>query len=318
MTISAELQWDEGSYTLTNNSSSLNLKYFVTSDQPNVDTRDTAMQWLFRNTPFQLYGRIRDSINLEELITDINNANVKEKIWGATVNYVHENEKEDPELQEQQVRISIRSGTGSNERLLYSSRLVDEAAVKGYKFKGTKAARLLNLKSDNDKENATMFVAEGINIPVGTVELVIETLQSNLTMTQGYLVNGALYAGQQRVNDQNWRGFPRGSVRLLNMDAKQRASDEGDTNQNNQPWEVTFTASYNPPTSLSELNGNLPPGLEGNKFTSGKEGWHYLDVLYVDQRVKLDGPVEFLIPLARRAAIHQIYDYLNFGFALRI
>ena len=67
------------------------------------------------------------------------------------------------------------------------------------------------------------------------------------------------------------------------------------------------------------LNENLAPGLvQGpDRFTLDKKGWHYLDTLFVDNVVNFGG-FDFKMPVARRMAIQQIYDEINFSNELYI
>lgn len=324
MTVTGLIQWDEGPISIDQASADCELRYFLYSDDPDNDDRGTAINWLAANAPDTLYGLVLTEVDVVEQIADNNNASVQERIWAGTARYKNRGAKKPKELTsdgDSGPRISIRSGTGGTITQLYSRSMVEEIyAVDEYKFAGgtQKIERLLNVESDNSEDTGTMFIARGIDVPIGTVEIVVELVIANSSVTAGYLVNASNYAAKQVINASDWRGFPAGCVKILNVDGKQRGGSSGSTDDNPEDWEVTYTLSFQPLTTKDQLNANLPPGLEGKTFTKDKRGWDYLDVLFVDTEVAApaNANFKFIIPSARRAAIQKLYEEINFTAVL--
>lgn len=323
MAITGLLRWDEGPISVEQADADCELRYILKSDDPGNDDRGSCISWLVDNAPATLFGLYLTSVEVGEQIYDNNNLVIQERAWSGVAKYKTPGKKKPKELKKDEVRLSIRSGTGGSIKQLYSRAMVEEIyADPEYKFSGGTfgAHRLLGLESDNNEDNGAMFVAKGVDIPVGTVELVVELVLAHNTIAAGYLINASDYAARQVINSVDWRGFPAGCVKLLNIDAKQRGAQSGDSNKNPEDWEVTYTMAFQPYVTAAQLNAARPPGLEAKAWTQDKRGWDYLDILYIQTEFPApNSPAfKFLLPIAKRAAIQKIYEEINFFAVLQI
>jgi hypothetical protein len=323
MAVTGELQWDLGPLTVSN-SSTTELHYILTSDDPANDERDDAAVWMINNAPQWVYGLVMAQVDVPEMLHDAPLATPPLKQWSGVVRYKNPDRVSPKPLEEKnppdnEIRLSIRSGTGESNNRLYSKELVEEVFEPGnllWRWDGyPEVDRSLNVEVDTSEDNGTMFTIKGIPQRSSSVELVVETLLPNTSIVTGYLLTAASYADRHFINEKPWRGFPAGSLKLLTVDSTQRGSlAEGSTDLNVSPWNVVYTIVFQANLTAAELNANLPPGLKGQvQFANGKRGWDYLDITYVDDEFSPNQAATFLIPTAKRASIHKLYDEIDFA-----
>lgn len=332
MALQGKIKWDEGPLMESGSAASTELHYFVWSDDPTNDDRGKAFEWVRDNAPDTLFGLFKDTINLVERVADAETAAEPYAIWDANVKYVNSQRKKPKRIELnpddpdglQDVRISIRSGTGGQLLRTYSIQMVEEIYHSApWNWELTEISDLLNVVADDDEEGVTMFTAKGIQVPVGTVEIVVETIVSDkVALTDNYLIDAAGWAGKNVINEEPWRGFNKLDLKLINFDASQRGGDEADSEKNEAGWDIVYIFAFSPTVSVTDLNKNPPPGHAfwpaGGKsdWTQDKGGWDYLDTLYVNDIVRI-GAFTFSVPQARRMSVHRIYEAISFNL-LRI
>ena len=344
MAYSGNIRWDEGPVSVSTNASTATLNYVIVSDDPENDDRIGAINWLNTNVAYDYFGLVIDSIAINERIAETSD----EAMWDATVKYVLPEKKKPKELKfdkdkpstdPQGTRLTVRSGSGGSLTMTSSREFLAE--IYGTNTGGSnvwswesedKINRLLNLDSGKE-DDWSMFSAKGISVPVGTVEIVAETVRGHDNITAGgYLVQAALMAGKNVVNSVSYGGFPIRSLKLIHFDAKQRASDN--PLSNTEPWDVSYVFAYSPSVRIAGYGASppdpippgeevapRPPGLEEVADWTGlthKYGWDYYDVLYVSEEHTAAGGVKFTLPQAKRASIHRIYEQINFATVLLI
>ena len=338
MAITGKIKWDEGPLRAGSSASGV-LEYFLHSDDPANDGREDALVWLSENTPLVLFNLTRDTLDINERISD----NPDEAIWDGTVNYKSSENRPPQPLKtkestgqpntdgKEESRISVRSGSGQSVTRVRSLRMIDDVYRTATSFSpwnwgnDPQVNTLLNLQADADGESATMFVAQGIPDQLHTVELVLETVRTNESVQAGgYLVQAALAVN--KTNIHGFFGFPEESLLLTNVDSKQRGGEEGDTFGNISDWDVTFTFAYSPEVTVQQLDAATPaelkPPLGSNTWTGtnqNKRGWWYLDILYVNEEyaTAVSG-TKFSIPQAKRMSTHQIYEPIDFAAVLKV
>ncbi len=333
MAVIGKLDYREGPLAVANGKSSTEERWLVYSDDPDNDDRDDALTWVLNNGSTTLYGLVRDRVTIGEKVHDIVTQNYKQKIWPVVVKFVNpqrrkprpiEVDEEAPSDAPQKTRLSIRTGGATSRRLTYSrtSPLPGEIANPGYAW-GTsnqQIGRGLNFKSDDSEDTGSMFIAQGINVPGGSVEIVVETVRLNDSIdVDGYLVKATELANKQVINSKVYKGFPAQSLQLINFSSSQRGGDESATDDNTEPWDVVYTFRYEAEISNTDLNDNKPPGLENQTWSVGKKGFQYLDITYVNTEVEeINTGAKFIMPQAQRAAIHDIFEAVDFEEELKI
>ena len=323
MTVTGQVKWDEGTVSISSDGTGV-LEYFLFSNDP-LEDRGDAIAWMDANAPDELFGMPLDGLEINERITDNDTPGTDwAHIWSGVATYktrkAGEQEPLEPpeEGDPQPVRLSIRSGSGGNLKMTSSRGMLDEVfAAPEWQWTAEPQIRtLLNLQADNDEESGTMFTPQGIDVPVGTTEIVVETIALNSQITAGYLVNATQIAGENGINDVVYRGFPVGCLKLVSFDSSQEATfGEPATEDNPAHWNISYTFQYQPPVPPNQMT--MPPGLTAKQFTITKAGWWFMDVLYVAEEVTV-GNMKFILPQAKRAAIHSIYPSYDFAAELGI
>lgn len=327
MTVSGEIRWDEGPLSVSNSASNGVINYIVTTDDSDNEDRGSALSWLATNSPDTLFGLIRDRVSVEELVYDQSHTTEKTMKWNGSVSYKNKGSKKPKDLKDPEgpgpvydVRWHIRSGGGQSINMLYSQQMIGEIfSAPEYNWGSADvegAERLLNVQTDTSEDSSTMFVAKGIDMPTGVVEVVVETIQPASEISAGFLVNASYYASEQSVNLNPWRGFPAGSLKASSFDASQRSGDEADSDTSIEAWEINYTFLFQPFRTAAELNQKLPPGLESKAWTVDKKGWHILDYMYVDNPI--GDTVKFVIPTAVRGAVQKVYREEDYATVFRI
>jgi hypothetical protein len=322
MTITGKIRWDEGPLSVSNENANTELRYVLYSDDPANDDRGSALAWMIDNAPDDLFGLIQDKAEVNERLADT----PTEAIWDGVVSYKDRGKRKPKELEskdppDNEVRVHVRSSTGARLRRTSSLAHLDHIynGDSDWNWSAKEYKTLLNLKADGDDESSATFSAQGIDVTAGSVELVVETVLPHNVFYGNYLINACLQAGKNACNETDWRGFPFRCLKLINIDANQRGGDEGDTDLNTEPWEVTYTMQYAPVTTIAELMAGRPPGLSNIAGAAGtwdrdKQGWEYLDYLYVnDWPDTLPSGARLIIPQAKRGALHQIYPDYEFA-----
>ena len=345
MAITGKLRWDEETLELENQGARTELRYILESDDPENEDREQAMAWLLddtepHNVPRTLYGLRWNRLSVKEIIR-VENDVVNTRLWDAVVEYVLPESKKPKPLEvdlekepeeKQTTRFSVRSSGGRTMRRLFSRRCVQELDVSDGEFlfgiqKGD-PGRLLNLKSDDSDDSTAMFTGQGIDVPLGTVEIVVETVRLNENVqTDGFVVQAAEYAAKNVINSEPYYGFPKNSLKLVNFTSSQRGGEAGATPDNDQPWDVTYTFEYAPQTHV--LLVDYPPEFANKPFSIPAQqdylyGWQYLDTLYVNDEVGTlyvddnGDSLKLVIPKAVRMALHDIYEEIDFITKLKI
>ena len=184
MTITGQIKWDEGPLKVGRGGATTEIHYILLGDKV-ADTKENAYDWVNANAPTTVSGMIIESIEIPQLVKDqpIDGTDA-EKIWYGKAKYKTGNAiipsiKLKPADEDQDVRVSIRSGAGESLPMLYSMEFVDEVYNNdAWKFGGvTQIERLLNLQADSDVESTSSMNVKGIRVPTGSVEVVVETIR---------------------------------------------------------------------------------------------------------------------------------------------
>lgn len=340
MTIRGQLRWDEGSIAgQVASGGSVELNYLLFSDgelneSGEPDSLTTAFTWLAENAPSEFFGLTLDEVSIPRRLADNRSESWTEIIWEATVTYKSADRQRQPPLtlqdgDEQEVRIHVQSGGGESKNVLYSKALRGEIFNEvEFSFKGTDAERMMGLRVDDDEDVGTLFVAEGVPYSLGIIEISVETLVRKTPQNAIFLANALRYAKRRAFNVNPWRGFAAGELSLVDVSWEQRVGSSADSDANTQPWEVNYRFEFEESLTAEQLNATLPPGLrqDGANFGDnaqwqvGKRGWDYLDVLWGAKVVQhpQNPNFKFSIPVAHRAAIHEVFDGIDFATVLRI
>lgn len=325
MAIFATKAWDEGPIRLGGKTGTATVNWILHTNDPDNDTREDAIIALYAAVDPFYFDLTLDSVQLSERLSD----NLDEAHWAAAVVYSSPQVKEEKPLEpeegddvDQPGRWSIRSSGGATLTRTKSLECIEDTAnILGWKWESDPATnpvvlKLIGLESNPEGNSGSNFGVGGVQVPTGSIEIVLTTVRNNASITSGsYLVNTAEYVAQQRVNNVAFLGFPKGSLQLRSMDAQQRSKPENEdpTTPNTQPWDITFIIAYEPPVVVD--TDTLPA------FSRAKEGHEYLDIMYVDQEVEVNvfpGALTLVMPVIHRMAIHRLYDYLDFKTALKL
>lgn len=249
----------------------------TTNNETEADVR-TALK---AGTPTTYLDLIRDRIDLQRTEVD--------GVWEASVSYVASTSVSAlPKLAVGDVRWSITAGSGGTAKRTFSKSLVSEVASStDYEFSGTAAELALGLKNDKG------FSVEGIDVPVGSVQIQLQAVRSAADVTAGFLNTLSAAAVNKVVNSLAWNNFPAGTLQIVNTSANERAGTGA-------PWDITATMDYQP---------NLTSISVGNGLTvTAKDGHDELDVLYVKKVVG-----QFTVSVPVRAAVHRLFDRVDFA-----
>jgi hypothetical protein len=218
-------------------------------------------------------------------------------VWEIDVSYESDDSESTlPKLEVDQVRWSVRSGSSGTLKRTFSLELIEEVVAAGfddYQFDGTAAERVIGLTSTADG-----LEVEGIDVPQGRVEITVQTVKSALQVNAGYLVDLANYASDHAFSAVAWRGFPAGTIQLVDYSADQRGGDNPD-------WDIGMSLVYSPNLTNIDI---------GNGITiASKKGHEILDVLYARKTIQ---SLPLSIPI--RAAVHRANPLINLNAALGI
>lgn len=329
MAITSKIKYQEGPLSISNAKAETEVHYWLYSDDPANDDRDDALTKLLTDAPLTLYGLHRDKARIGEIVRDIDNATTQEKIWDAYVKYVNPERRRPkplpydpllPSTDPQPTRLSIRSGGSKTKRRIYSRGIQEEVGEPDFLWAGFSQlfSDLINLRVDDSEDTGAMFVPEGFEDPIGSVEIVVETVRLNDNIqVDGYLVQLAEYAAKRVVNNATYKGFPAGSLELNQFSANQRGGENGDTASNVQPWDVVMLFNYQ--AGVAKGDFIMPPGLKGKSLVNDIKGHQAVDILYTNKETtEAISGAKFVLPTAQRLAVHDVREEIDFEVELKI
>lgn len=297
MAITFQLQMDEGPETETGETSGhrKELRYYahVTEKEGHAEVREAAKDQL----PISYYNLVRTSITIPRRITF-------DTIFEVVIEYKHPGEAGTPKPRDAgDTRVSIRSEGGGAYQLLYSLDAIEVSPSGALALSNDLAKRAINVGKDGQ--------AQGVQVEGNNIIIVVETIKDGSLVSNQYLLNAASAKG--KVNAFPYKGFPRGSLRLINFDAQQQANPGGDYVPN---WAMNFAFHFEPP-----YRGKAPMwDSNQDSFVSvpyQREG-HWLEDFYKIERPEGQQGAKFLVPAAIKLTLHQIYEYEDFETLLGI
>ena len=322
MAITIKEAWNEGPLTVGSSAGSCTTNYIAISDDPENDFRDDVLtemiSYLDTNDLKKLYGLVLDTINIGDRLSENDLAH-----WGVTVNYVNSQRKLAPPLppptDTRPMRWTFRSGSPGSVTMLRSLNILQESAVPAMMF--SQATNwdwsYLAMQADRSDKATTFWTVDGIDMPLGEVEIGCDTTLLNSEVTAGYLIELATAASNNLVNDDLWQGFfAIGTMRFISFNAEQRAAPDEDPGSNDEPWDVSLDFIFSPTTEIADVPAELPafgvpPGF--GSVAGYKRGHEYVDVTTAPKVLKVNNPrSDYTIPEIRRIAVHQIYPTGSF------
>ena len=181
-------------------------------------------------------------------------------------------------------------------------------------------ARYIGFESNPDENATTMFGIRGTSVPVNNTQIVVETVYLPSEVQAGALVEAAEAAGKHSLNIANYKGFPKGTLKLVDLQSNQRGSDESDEQNNIQLWEVTYAFDFAPPKTISR-NGLPAFKDENNQAHAGGDvfdGHAFVDSLFVEDEVQIANDIYITVPRLVRIAVHDLFPYISFADVLEI
>lgn len=307
MAITFQLQMDEGGETegATPDTYRKELKYFahVTEQESHAQVRAAAKEQL----PVTYFNLIRTSITVPRRITF-------DTIFEVVVEFKHPgNAGTARPLNTGDVRVSIRSEGGPSQNLKFSFDAIRLTPGQDPLKVEDQMARAIGLQEDGS--------VSGVDVEANAIMVIVETLKSGNLVTPRYLLDAAGAKG--KVNGFPYKGFPRGSLRLVNFDANEQVNP--DPSNRTADWALNFAFHFEAP-----VRGKIPmyvPAANANQqgtFTQvpfQKEGHWYLDVFKSEVGVPFQGAgidSEYGFPVTLWATLHQIYEYEDFETMLGI
>lgn len=297
MAIEFVLQMDEGPETETGDTSGhrKELRYFahVTEKEDHAAVRAAAKE----NLPVNYFDLVRTSITIPRRITF-------DTIFEVVVEYKHPGEAGIPKPRNAgDTRVSIRSEGGAAYQLLYSLDAILVTPKKAQSVSNDLSKRAINVGKDGQ--------AQGIQVESNSIVIVVETIKDGGLVNERFLLNAASAKG--KVNAFPYKGFPRGSLRLINFDAQQQANPGGDYVPN---WAMNFAFHFEPPH-----RGKAPMwDSDEEQFVQvpyQREGHWLEDYTKIERPSGAEGQ-RFLVPAAIQLTLHQIFEYEDFETLLGI
>ena len=313
MTVSISLRWDEGPLNVGVNNAEGELRYVAISDDPANDGRDEVLSALIANAPDTLFGLYIDNVAVTERLSDTDDL----AHWDCIVSYILPETKQPYPLyslitvgQPRPVRLSLRNGTAGTINQTRSLEFIGETTINdapALKFGTIPAlATLINFEATPNNKSVN-FAARGIQKSIYNVELVVETVAYASEINAGYGVGLSLNAGKNVINSADWKGFPARCLKFTGFNMKQLTPKRKSLPSSNpEAWEINLTFQYSPPEEIV-----LPTGFTAISGHTTKQGFEYLDVLYVEKNVTV-GVAVFMIPTPARIALHRTEEEVNF------
>lgn len=299
MAIEFHLQMDEGPETESGDvgGHSKQLRYFahVSEKETYAEVRDAAKD----QTPRTYFNLVRTQITVPRRITF-------DTIFEVIVDYKHPGEAGTPSPQNAgDTRVSVRSEGGGQFQMLFS--------LDGIRVSPSGASSLseeLGLRAINVDKSGN---PQGTPVEGNAIMIIVETLKEGASVTNDFILRAASAKG--KVNAFPYKGFPRGSLRLVNFDAQQQANPGGDYVPS---WAMNFAFHFEPP-----YQGKAPMWDYSKKeivlVPYQREG-HWLE-----DYTKIDRPfddstagVKFVTPVATHLTLHQVHEYEDFETLLGI
>ena len=296
MAISFELQMDEGPETEAGEVSghSKELRYFahVTNKERHADVREAAKAEL----PINYFNLIRTSVTIPRRVTF-------DTIFEVILEFKHPGDVQPKPRNAGDTRVSIRSEGGSQFQMLFSLNAIEVSPNSVVSLSDDLAKRGISVGKDGQ--------ARGVQVESNSIVIVVETIKSGALVNERFLLNAASAKG--KVNGFPYKGFPRGSLRLINFDAQQQANPGGGTVPD---WSMNFAFHFEP-----SVRGKAPMwDTDQEKFVDvpyNREGHWFEDYYRIE---KPEGAVgkKFLVPAATKLTLHQIFEYEDFETLLGI
>lgn len=268
---------------------SLDIQYIIAADNGEDESDVITFVQNPSNIPATYLGLFRQSVSFDRL-------EETDDYWVATASYVNGSDPSaQPKLDVDEVRWQVVGGSGGTLKRTFSRSLVSETLPTGSTapaFDTTEAETAVGLVyRDGD------FEIEGVDVSVGGTQISVQTVWNYATaITGGRVVTAAGHADNKVVNSAAWNGFAAGTLQLETFSARNRP---GTT----PLYDIDFTLNF---------SANLTNIDVGNDITvPAKKGHEVLDVLYTKKQV-----AGLPIPVPIRAAVHQVFEEINFATVL--
>tara|TARA_R110002049_G_scaffold47902_4_gene138537 strand:+ start:13970 stop:14905 length:936 start_codon:yes stop_codon:yes gene_type:complete len=311
MAITFEEQWDEGGEVegLSPDTYEKTLRYYAhcTDNETYSDVRTAAKAEL----PTKYFNLVRTSVAVPrrvtfdtvfEVILDFRHPGVPG--WAAP-SFVDD------------IKLTISSSGESGQTMKFSKEAQQV-------FPGSTAP--VDLDEDHKRAIKVDKHGEVEGWPVDSTSMIVEveTIKSGDVVTPRYLIDCAKSRG--KVNEYTYRGFPRGSLRLISFSAVEQvnpgtstATDEVDA----PSWTLKFAFDFRP-----EETGKIkmkPYEGASVEVDYRREGHWLLDVFSSPSKAEVNLPpgsgstaIHYHYPVIRHALIHRLYDYEDFETLLQI
>lgn len=315
MTISFYLQQDEGGETegLTPDTYEKTLRYFahVTDNETYDQVRVAALNEL----PTRYFNLIRTSVSVPRRITF-------DTIYEVVLEFRHPGGGGyfATPITIDDTKVTFRSSGDKTDimKFSYEAFMLHPGNEKPVLLDAVQE-RAINLEAGDTGET----VIKGVDIDLTSITMVVETVKPGSVVTPRYLINCALARG--KVNAFPYKGFPRGSLRLVSFEAAEQTNPGTSTSTPvDEPpnWNLSFVFDFKPPVS-----GKMPmDDLQGNaEFVPYKfEGHWYFDARTVKKpalinvQKNVDDQLKVNIPVMKYGMVHRIYEYEDFELLLQI
>lgn len=295
MAVDLELQWDEVETTAASaaNENVATLRYFAYTDN---DEEEPDVRIAVLPLVPDFYG------NLLFVKLDIRRHQESNDVWECIAHFEHASSQFTlPELEVDDVRWSIRGGSGSTRQRQHSFKLITEVVhddfKPDYEFAGTPVERMVGILVEKaDGESKSSF--KGRDYLVGTVEIDVQTVKDYMQVSAGYLTTCASWAAQYAISNAQWQTFAAGTLQLTSFNAVERGGDDAD-------WDISMSFLFSPDLMNVKIGSLTVPKVPGHAL---------LDVTNVKQ--KSSNGIAYEIPV--RAAVHQWYPAINFSTVLGV
>lgn len=217
---------------------------------------------------------------------------IADGVWEASVDYLDPNDrrhKTEPETGDITIEVDTSGGT---QHVTQSLRTVQQKAGTVIDSIIRNFEGAVNVRDDG----RGCREVEGTDIVVPTLRFSITKMQAPGLVDLAYVKSAAQITG--KMNNAEWNGFAAGELLFMGFSARQR--NRGD-------WECRYEFAYS--ENLSSITIGDPD--EPCCVLSGKKGWDYLWVYYVQKEAD-NGNI--MVPA--QGNVERMYEEANFGALL--
>lgn len=277
------------------------LRYFahVTEGEGHAEVRAAAKDEL----PVTYFNLVRTQISVPRRVTF-------DTVFEVIIEYKHPSQSKWKPTDAGDTRVSIRSDSGASVNMKFSRNAVRLTPENKDPIQLPAAYhRVIGLQADGS--------VQGVDVDGNAIVVIVDSIIDGSIVNQKYLLDAASAKG--KVNSFPYKGFPRGTLRMIQFDAQQQQQVEsGDYVPD---WQVQFAFHFEPnirstlPMASLSDDPDTPPSFVDVPYY--KEGHHYLDLF--QQGVKIESAdIEYAYPVTLWATIHEIYEYVDFTSVLRV